>query len=281
MARHTSPTKIDGVGWTDIALRFQHACALASDKSLWCWGWNFEGQLGQADKAPPMKNPPDDPALTQIAHPMQVVPGNAFRAVDTGDGHTCAIRTDGALFCWGRNNALELGLEEVSPPIQTRAPKQVGNATDWTQIQAGQDSTCGVRGGNAYCWGESDSVLGTGEGIPSVPPGMNSPMTKISGPSSVAKLSFHTFGGAAIDDKGTMWLWGSNESGQLGRGNNVSPAEIFKLEESGWTQVSVGHFTTCGVRGGQPMCTGDNDRGQLGSGDTVPANTFQPVTLGP
>lgn len=274
----TAPIQIgDHSDWTAIAIRFRHACALRQDGSLWCWGWNAEGQLGQEDSMAPSTE-------EHIADPVQVHTDRDFVAVDAGDGHTCAIATDGTLWCWGRNSDAELGQESGNTPEQIHLPVQVGKATDWTVVRSGQATTCGVRGRAAYCWGDSAGMDMAGTGIPGVTQGVkSSQMTLIGGPPVVTALSFDTFGGAVLDDSGGAWLWGSNGNGQLGLGNTADPVGVVRADESGWTQVAVGRFTTCGVLRGRPVCTGNNDFGQLGQGqgDTSTSTTFLPVRLPP
>lgn len=278
-----NPTQI-GVrsDWTAIAIRFQHACALARDQSLWCWGWNGEGQLGQEDN--------DDPNSStehpqKVRTPVQVGKDHDFVAVDAGDGHTCAIRTNGTLWCWGRNSDLELGEIMAVVPGHSRKPLQVGLATDWRVVRSGQNSTCGIRGGVAYCWGESvTDDKGVETAIPTITPKTNvQALTPIAGPAVAADLSFNTFGGVVLDVNGGAWLWGRNVEGELGRGDTAPhPDLVFQAKELGWSQVSAGRFTTCGILGDRRMvCTGKNDFGQLGiSDETVPSvPTFQDVTF--
>lgn len=289
----TARSKPDGpiggrADWTAIATRFNHACALAKDGSLWCWGENSEGQLGRNDPAPPTSHevcraPSTDSVCRYTPTPVTTLT-DVF-TVDTGDGHTCATKTDGSLWCWGRNSSCQLGRAcEMDAVIQSRQPMRVGNDTDWKLVRSGQDTTCGVRGGAAYCWGASDTDKKTGGidmGIPGVAPGTNVPTpTDIRVPGVVADLSFNTFGGAALDDKRGAWVWGRNREGQLGKGDYAEYAGIISAG-SGWTQVSTGHFTTCGVRGSQLVCSGENADGQLGQGDMSRSNNFVPVQLPP
>jgi alpha-tubulin suppressor-like RCC1 family protein len=75
---------------------YSHTCALKSDNTLACWGFNNGGQLG-------------DGTTTKSTLPLAVASVNAVAAVATGASHTCALKTDGSAACWGSNSAGQLG----------------------------------------------------------------------------------------------------------------------------------------------------------------------------
>ncbi len=85
------PAPVSGGPWTGVSAGEAHTCALEEGGALWCWGENFEGQLGQDD-------PFGSPDLTD---PSPVLRGTTFRDVGAGEGHTCALRGDGALSVGG------------------------------------------------------------------------------------------------------------------------------------------------------------------------------------
>ena len=264
-AARPAPTPIgDRTDWTAIATRFDHACALAREGSLWCWGANTEGQLGQDDQYG---------SSTDRAVPTAVTSAHDFVFVDTGQGHSCAIRANGTLWCWGRNSEGELG-QGPNGAIQLRRPVQVGTAASWQAVQGGQNFTCGLRGGDTLCWGSVQDAA-----IPGGPAGdvVDTPLS-IGAPGGVVQLSINTFGGCVIDGTGAAYGWGRNNEGQLGLGD-VDARATPTLIGSGWTQISVGRFSTCGVRDGAVVCTGDNRDGELGLGDTDRRAVPTPVTL--
>src|SRR5690606_11371452 len=80
---------------TTLGVGHGHACAILDDGRLYCWGQNTEGQLAQSD---PWTGPGVNSAV-----PLVVAPSMSWSMVAAGQGHTCAIRTDGSLWCWGRN----------------------------------------------------------------------------------------------------------------------------------------------------------------------------------
>jgi alpha-tubulin suppressor-like RCC1 family protein len=256
---------------TFVTSDFSHTCALLSDATLHCWGKNDEGELGQGDDFPGNQSTDAD-ALSPV-----VVSGT-FRSVDTGQGHTCGIRLDGALFCWGRNSEHELGESDV---IQVRSPLQVGTDDDWLGVEAGQNHTCGLRQDLfGYCWGLNNGS-DAGEGAPLGVAGADllTVPTRLDAVGDLALLRSDTFHSAAVDRDGRLYSWGRNTEGQLGLGDNTlrdSP----ELVGTGYTGVAVGRFATCAVAAaGSLACAGKNDVGQLGTGDRAQRSTLTPVAL--
>lgn len=266
-ARQT-PTRIgDRADWRSISIHFTHACALPADGSLWCWGANSEGQLGQDET---------NTASTDRPVPTQVTTARDFASVDAGQGHTCAIRRDGTLWCWGRNSEAELG-QGSSTPLQIHHPVKVGTATDWQIMSSGQNSSCGVRGGQAHCWGRviDQSLPGSaGATVVSVP-------TLIGAPAGTTGLSFNTFGGCLLDAQGAAACWGRNAEGQLGLGDMDVRTAVEPVPSNGWTLISAGRFSNCGIRDDRAWCTGDNRHGQIGQGDVDRTSVFVEVVLTP
>jgi alpha-tubulin suppressor-like RCC1 family protein len=196
--------------------------------------------------------------------------------VDTGQGHTCAIRLEGALYCWGRNTQNQLGDVDSD---QVREPIQVGTGSDWLAVEAGQNHTCGVREDRyAYCWGENNGI-DTGDGAPLGIPGaalLETP-TRVDGAGDVSVLRTDTFHSCAVTRDARFLCWGRNIEGQLGLGDDAI-RETPTLVGSGYGNAAVGRFTTCAVReGGSLECTGDNRAGQLGAGDTMRRFALTPV----
>jgi alpha-tubulin suppressor-like RCC1 family protein len=252
---------------------FTHTCAVLGDATLYCWGKNDEGELGQGDPFPGDQSTNAD-ALVPVP-----VPGS-YRAVETGQGHTCAIRLDGTLWCWGRNTEHELG---ESDNIQIRSPIQVGIDDDWLGVEAGQSHTSGLRQDlSAYSWGQNTGFE-AGGGAPLGIGGatlVETP-TLLDAPNQFTLLRSDTFHACAVDRASSLFCWGRNAEGQLGLGDDVL-RDVPTLVESGVVAVAVGRFTTCAVTSaGNLACVGKNDVGQLGTGDTVDRQILTPVPFPP
>jgi hypothetical protein len=253
-----------------VSADFDHSCALLGDFRLFCWGNNYEGQLGQGDPFPG-----EGSNAADGLSPLEVG-GFEWSAVDAGQGHTCAIALDGALYCWGRNTASELGTEPNEGQI--RIPTRVGTDSDWLDVDAGQHHTCGVREDlSLWCWGQNTASQAD-EGYPLGIAGaeMLTEPTAVEGDGYrlVRTNTFHT---CALRGSSDLYAWGRNIEGQLGLGNTDSePTPVFV--DSDYAAVSVARFTTCALTtSGVVKCAGKNVAGELGTGDLERRNDLTEV----
>jgi alpha-tubulin suppressor-like RCC1 family protein len=127
-----------------------HGCALRDDGSLWCWGSSERGKLGSGE--------PDDSLLPA----PEVTGGTDWAQVSAGHSHTCAVKEDGRLLCWGRGDSGQLGTgstDDSDVPVQ-----EVTRSTNWAKVAAGRFHTCALRrDGRLFCWGRDDrGQLGIG-----------------------------------------------------------------------------------------------------------------------
>lgn len=193
------PTPIARSGpFRSVALGQGHACALRESGELLCWGRNNLGQLGIGNEQ------------IQVRPPTAVTAGIKYRAVTAAMSHSCAIRQDGRLFCWGNN--LDGLLGAGSSSAKHYLPVQVGDATDHLEVQNSWFHTCIIReGGRLFCWGRNvEGQLGLGDTEPRSRP-VELAQT---GWSTLAIGHFHS---CAVRD-GSLYCWGKNEDGELGLG---------------------------------------------------------------
>lgn len=258
-----------------LSSHFKHACALLQDDRLFCWGTNDEGQLGQDDPHPGSGSLDAD-ALS----PVQV-PGEDYRTVDTGQGHTCAITGDGALYCWGRNTQFVLGTGSTTE--QFRTPVRVGDDSDWLEIAAGQSHTCAMKlDGSIWCWGSNSGASADG-GAPLGIEGADviQEPTRVGSASDWTRIRSNTFHTCSVKQSSELWCWGRNVEGQLGLGDTDNRATPV-LVGSGYGDVSAGRFTTCALTSdGAVRCAGRNETGELGTGDTDRRDLLTDVTFEP
>lgn len=249
---------------TALSATRRTACAILDDGRLLCWGQNFEGQLGRADPYP------GEDGLS----PAPVASASRFREVSAGQGHTCAIATDGGLWCWGRNTSGELGLGPGAP-IQVRTPTRVGSDTDWARVACGQGHTCGVReDGTLWCWGDDFAgQVGIALGTRFLEP------TRVGSDVGWASVSTYVFQTCGVRTDGTLWCWGRNVEGQLGTGDTRDRGEPTRVDDrDDWARVSAGWFHTCAQRrDGSVWCTGENGDGRIGVGDGERRDVFSRV----
>ena len=247
-------TAVDGGGF--------HTCAIKTDGSPVCWGYNASGQTTV---------PAGIASVTQIS---------------AGGFHTCAIKTDGTPVCWGDNvggqSAVPVGIGSVTQittgeyhtcviktdgtPVclgsnnsgQSMVPAGIGTVT---QVSAGGFHTCVIKtDGSPVCWGDYTA------GQTTIPGGVG----------SVTQISAGRFHTCVIQTDGTPVCWGLNSNGQ-----STVPAGIGSV-----TQISAGNFHTCAIKSdGTPVCWGDNNVGQttipagVGSVTQITAGTYHSCAL--
>jgi alpha-tubulin suppressor-like RCC1 family protein len=184
--------------------------------------------------------------------------------VSAGAGFTCALRRDGAAFCWGSNDDGELGTGTRGSSL---APVAVSSQLKFASVSAGWGFACALTTvGAAYCWGNADTEGGPVPGtamqrrIPSpVPGGL-----------TFASLSAGFTHVCGVTTSGAVYCWGEN-AGRLGNGSvGDSPSPVKAVSQAAFKSVSAGLTHTCGLAtDGRAFCWGDNRTGALGTGDTT------------
>jgi alpha-tubulin suppressor-like RCC1 family protein len=251
-----------------ISAQYQVVCALLDDRSLWCWGDNTEGQAGQGDSAP------GSDALS----PLQV-PGTDWERVAAGQGHVCAIRASGALWCWGRNLYGELG-QGNTVPDQIRTPVQVGSDLDWSQVAMGIQHTCALRDdASLWCWG-----IATGQQLGLDDTTTRSTPTRVGTGNDWVSVDASALHGCGLRAPGTLWCWGRNDEGQLGLSYDPVPVPVPTQigSRQDWVELSVGWFHTCLRASDDTLhCSGANDEGRVGDDTFTRPYAFVPVSAFP
>lgn len=252
--------------FTQLKCGGDNCCALRSGGALYCWGSNGDGNLGIGREDPASVDLPTEVASEQIF----------LRAFSVGTSHSCAIASDRTLWCWGSNIEHQLGLAE---PAKVLVPTQVGDDHDWLWVAAGGTQTCGVRKGNVlYCWGDNREGQ---VGIPRIGPDdelvvPDEPMIVDTTNDwvRVAAGDRHT---CAIKREQPLYCWGRGDSGQLGLPNVETSAAPTRVHESlRFRELALGAAHSCGIDATSRLgmyCWGQNDRGQLGAGNTEPRTT--------
>jgi alpha-tubulin suppressor-like RCC1 family protein len=249
-----NPAKImDGV--VQFSAGGYHTCAVKTDGSLWCWGYNGYGQLG-------------DGTYTNRDTPFQIM-SSEVSSVALGGYHTCAIKRDGSLWCWGRNNYGQLG----DGTYTTRNAPVPIMSSGVSSVALGTYHTCAVKtDGSLWCWGyNGQGQLGDGAYT-----NRDTPFQIMSsGVSSVALGTYHT---CAVKTDGSLWCWGANWEGQLGDGTYTHRDTPFQIMSSGVPSVALGGYHTCAIKqDGSLWCWGANWNGQLGDGTYTTRNAPVPI----
>jgi RNA polymerase sigma factor (sigma-70 family) len=192
-------------GVQTIAAGSSHTIALRADGTLWAWGRNQYGQLGIGTFA------------TNLYYgtntPQRIGSDTNWQAVSAGWKHTLALRADGTLWAWGRNDDGQLGIGTftTNAPYGTNTPQQVGTNTDWQTVAPGYDHTIALRADwTLWAWGKLTDVLDPGSfngfsyGNTPQQIGTNANWQALS-------TRWHA---VALRTDGTLWTWGGNMSGQ-------------------------------------------------------------------
>lgn len=144
-----------GIVFRSISAGLEHTCALGRTGRAWCWGSNTAGQLGNRAMGGPASSP------------VRVVGGLRFRTVSAGGGHTCALGMAGRAWCWGADDAGQLGNGRAGQRAQSPTPRRVSGHRTFATIAAGAGHSCAVStSGSAWCWG-SDAGGQVGDGAAS------------------------------------------------------------------------------------------------------------------
>ena len=258
--RHT-PTPVTGLpsGVTAITTGRNHTCALRATGAVECWGYNFEGRLGDGS--------------TTDRHTPTPVTGlsSDVTAITAGTRHTCALLGTGAVTCWGDNNVGQLGNGNTTNQL-TPTPV-TGLSSDVTAITAGTEHTCALLATGALtCWGNNASgQLGDSSTTDQLTP---TPVTGLS--SDVTAISAGHHHTCALLATGAVHCWGYNAYGQLGdntTANRLTPTPVTGLS-SGVTAITAGRWHTCALLAtGALKCWGDNTYGHLGDNTTTHRKT--------
>ncbi|MDQ3034237.1 MAG: hypothetical protein M3Y87_17645 [Myxococcota bacterium] len=207
-----------------------HTCAIRTDGepgsgALWCWGYANNGQLGDGSTGLDALAVPQRTGCAAEGTSCPECPCfDDWTQVANGEFHTCGLRADGTLWCWGGARGGQLGLGNAALVDAVPRPQQVAPGEPgvvWNTVRAGVRNTCATRSVGSvtelYCWGDGDAgqlgngTLTTTQSTPALvdPPDPRREWLDVS------LAADHVCG--ILDDE-SLWCWGSNDSGQLGIG---------------------------------------------------------------
>ena len=263
-AKENKPTFTQVPGLTSVKsidVGCYHNLALRKDGTVWAWGNNDSGQIGDGTT---------DNRLT----PVRVAKLSNVEAIAAGYSHSVALKKDGTVWTWGMNCDSQLGVETSED--KSVLPVQVPGLNNVVAIAAGEGHTLVLKkDGSLWSWGSnSNGQLGSGSKVAkSVTPVQVSGLTTIT---AIASGGFHNL---ALRRDGTVWAWGSNCDGQLGNGTNKDsslPVQINGFSGAAVVVAGEGHSVIL-KQDGSVWVFGLNIDGQLGDGSTD--DRFTPVQV--
>jgi len=260
-------TVAGGTNWKQASC-FSLTCgAIKTDGTLWTWGFNDNGALG------------NNITTTRQSSPVQTVAGGTnWKQISGGDQNFAAIKTDGTLWLWGWGTQGQLGNNDQnskSSPVQT-----VAAGTNWKQVSINDYTTAAIKtDGTLWIWGDSNLYGQLGNNT--VGSNKSSPIQTIAGGTNwkqvVAGITVK-----AIKTDGTLWLWGAGDNGQLGDNTTTavntgrsSPVQTIS-GGTNWKQVAGQYTSVAAIKTDGTLWTwGANGNGQLG--DNTATSKSSPV----
>jgi alpha-tubulin suppressor-like RCC1 family protein len=234
-----------------------HACALIADGSVWCWGSNVYGQIGNGNIS----------AAVKSLIPEKVVGIEDAIAISAGNLHACAALSGGAVKCWGSNANRQLG--SIAPANSSGTPITVAGLPGVTAVACGGYFSCGLSAGAVYCWGSNNTGrLGSGKTFNEL--GSTATPVAVAGVTTAVSLAAGPINGCVALASGSVQCWGFNSDGQTGTlppfAQDVpSPSTVAGI--TGPIALTIGEYHVCGLLpAGTIKCWGSNTQGQLGDG---------------
>jgi alpha-tubulin suppressor-like RCC1 family protein len=250
-------TATTALAFDQVSAGINHTCGITTDSQLYCWGLNFNGELG-------------DGTTTTRLRPVAVGGALRFRLVSAnvgiGGGHTCGITTDYRLYCWGYNAIGQLG---DGTTVDRLRPVAVAGGKKFRWVDGGSAHTCGIgySDNRAYCWGANASgKLGDGTTSGRLVP------TAVAGTIAFRQVSTGVDHTCGVTTDNRAFCWGSNQEGQIGDSSTATqrlePTPVATARR--FCQLDVGRYHACAVSTGdnRAFCWGNGRVGQLGNGKT-------------
>jgi alpha-tubulin suppressor-like RCC1 family protein len=232
-----------------------HACAVLDDHSVWCWGGNNYGSLG-------------DGTTTNRLAPVPVVGLNNAANVSCSFGTTCAALSSGSVSCWGFNEHGDLGIGSELPN-QSNVPVTVVGMSNAAVVDLGFDEMIRTRTGSAFAWGNNSvGSVGDGTTVDRFAP------VAVLNATDVVAIGMGMGHACLVHSTGIASCWGENHFGDLGNGTLIDssvPVNVVGLTNV--KAIAGGRDHSCAVKSdGSVWCWGQNP-GALGDGTGTDRST--------
>lgn len=225
--------------------------ALKADGSLWSWGRNSSGQLG-------------DNTVVSRSSPVSVYGNHSFISIAPGSDHVVALKANGEVWAWGYNGWGQLGLGDIS---DRSTPVKI-NTHLFTKIAAGNAHTIALKSdGTSWGWGYN----GSGQIGDNTKTNRSAPVSTVGAKVFLDISCSYNTTNAITNSDGRLWSWGSNEYGQLGNNSATTGADksspISCVYNGSFVSLSAGYYNCYALKAnGEVWSWGRNDYGELGDG---------------
>ena len=274
--RETTTTVI-----SQIAAGNEHTCSLNSEGKLHCWGRGINGELGRDVFIA---------SYTPAAVNMNNFGTESVKQVVSGDRFTCASTVEGTAFCWGYNATGRTGVGSVAGRTQYPTKVKGFNGKKVESISAGDSHACAVISGGqeVYCWGRNhNGQLGnTASGYRNTASRASFGSSILSGGKTIKNVYAGGEFTCMVLNTGEIYCWGDNSKGQMGSGTATgflpSPVKVnVPFTSSGETSMYLGKDFLCALRTGEMYCWGNNNKGQIGNGQSSNSPVMRPALITP
>ncbi len=242
-----------------LAAGTNHSMALLVDGTIWTWGKNSSGQLG-------------DSSTKDRYMPVKIGTDSAWRFIAAGNNISYGIKSDGSLWGWGTNKVGQLGISTRNFKYDYWAPVQIGTTTDWQTVCPSISFTIGLKkDGTIWAWGNRLDNLQEQESNPYQP-------VKLTGNdnSNWAAIAAGDDFFVAQKNDGTLYTRGLFNNTQYNDGGKTA---FYKVnDDTDWTSFSAGKQHVVAIKkDGSLWGWGNNEVGQLGNGSN--SNAKNPVKI--
>jgi len=262
-----SPSRVETLttanNFVQISAGKIHACGIEAGGTGFCWGNDGDGQIGNGATA------------GQQDTPSPISGSHVWTQISASSTHTCGLRNDGLIYCWGSDTYGQLG---NGGGAGTNAPGAISDTGPWVYVATGEFSSCGIKtDGSAWCWGRTlNGKLGEGTAADSSVQSPK-PVSQAGVWTKITPGETHTCG---IKLDGTAWCWGAASFGKLGNGQtsgNFATPQLVQ-DYGPWIDIETRFGrATCGIKmDGTAWCWGDDANLELGNGTTLTANQSIP-----
>jgi alpha-tubulin suppressor-like RCC1 family protein len=190
------------------------SCALLADASIWCWGGNDQGELG-------------DGSFEQRYEPVEVSPSLRFGALAGGATHACAFTLEHRLLCWGTDVYGQLGNGEIPKTKRPFFPTPQAVSYEFSELRSldlGTEETLAVDGnGELYAWGDQRW------GLRGVAPAPNPKPHRVPLPGRAVEIRANETHRCTLLEDDSVWCWGNGENYALGNGSDENHTEPVRV----------------------------------------------------